>query len=424
MRKPARFSLLLPLFPVILLGVMARAVPPGTVTDEDNVKTYPLPDPLVCADGSAVKDEAAWRTKRRPELLRLFESEVYGKTLLGRPEAMKFVLREEKKEARAGRATRLRVGVLFEGKEDGRKMELLVYLPNKAAGPCPLIFGLNFSGNHTTTDETDIPLPVAPQETAAAAAAEADRGKQAAQWQYDLALSQGFAVATAHYGEIEKDELGHAKDGVRALGPEPGPGDWGSLGAWAWASSRAVDWAETEPRVDKKRIALLGFSRLGKAALWAGAQDERFAMVVSFQSGAGGAALSKRMFGETVENLNTRFPHWFCRNNSKYSKNEEALPVDQHELLALIAPRPLLVTTATEDLWSDPRGQFLAAQAATPVYRLLGGEGLAAETEPPPEKLVDSRLGYFKRTGRHDVTRAEWEAMLAFARRHLVAPKS
>ena len=187
---------------------------------------------------------------------------------------------------------------------------------------------------------------------------------------------------------------------------------------WAWALSRAVDYLETNPRVDSKRIAVLGFSRLGKTAMWAGAQDERIALVVSNASGAGGVALSKRIFGETVADLMNKFTRWFCPNFRQYAKNEAALPMDQHELAALIAPRPLLITSGTEDLWSDPKGEFLGGLGADPVYRLLGTDGLSQKEQPAPGQLVDSRIGYFLRVGRHDVTLEDWQAMLTYADRY------
>ena len=395
------------------------------ILDEAKVPPYTLPDPLVCLDGSRVTDARTWREKRRPELLRLFESEEYGKTLLGRPEAMRFVVRGEKKDALGGKATRLRVGVLFEGKEDGRQMELLVYLPNNAKGPVPVFLGLNFDGNYSTTDETDIPLPkhfavgLFANKLPDHVPTEAGRGIHKSMWQIELALDRGYGMATVGYGEIEPDMDGCWKQGPRGLGPEPGLKDWGSLGAWAWALSRAVDYLETNPKVDPKRIAVVGFSRLGKATLWAGAQDERFALVVSNASGGGGIALSKRIFGETVADLTNRPARWFCPNFKQYANNEPALPMDQHELAALIAPRPLLITSGTEDLWSDPKGEFLAGLGADPVYRLLGTDGLAQKEFPAPEHLVNSRIGYFLRTGKHNVTLTDWMAILAFADRHL-----
>ncbi len=394
-------------------------------TIESDVPAYTLPDPLVCRDGTKVDDARGWREKRRPELLRMFESEVYGRPLVGRPEKMRFVVREAIKDARGGRATRLRVGVLFEGREDGRQMELLVYLPNQVQGRVPVFLGLNFDGNYTTTTEPDLPLPkhwangLFYNKLKDNKPAESSRGINQHSWPYAYLLERGYGVATAAYGEVEPDMAGRWNDGPRGLGPEPGAGDWGSVGAWAWALSRAMDYLESNPRVDAKRVAVLGFSRLGKAAVWAAAQDERFAMCVSQQSGAGGVALSKRLFGETVENLTSRLGHWFAPNFARYATNEAVLPVDQHELVALIAPRPVLILSATTDLWSDPKGEFLGGLGATPVYRLLGTDGLAMQGWPAPSTLVDSTIGYFLRPGAHDVTLEDWQATMAYAEKHL-----
>lgn len=397
----------------------------GATTDEAKVPPYTLPNPLMCEDGTAVADRETWWNKRRPELLRLFENEVYGKTPIGRPEQLRFVVREELKQARGGKATRLRVAVLFEGTEEGRQMELLVYLPNQVAGPAPLFLGLNFDGNYTTTIEPDLPLPdhyamgLFSNRLKDNQPTESSRGIHQHLWPYAYALERGYAVATAAYGDVEPDADGRWREGPRGLGPEPGADDWGCIGGWAWALSRAMDYLETDERVDANRVALIGFSRLGKTALWAAAQDQRFAMVVSNQSGAGGAALSKRLFGEDVEHLTGPLGRWFAPNFRKYANNEAALPVDQHQLLALIAPRPVLITSATTDLWSDPKGEFLAGRAASPVFELLGTDGLTTREWPAPSKLIDSTLGYFLRPGAHDVTLEDWQAMIAFADKHL-----
>ena len=399
-----------------------------TITLESDVPTFILPEVLVCEDGTKVTNRSVWQDRRRPELLRMFEREVYGKTLLGRPEVLKFVLREQKPDARDGKATRLRVGVLFEGTEQGRQMELLVYLPNKVAGRVPLFLGLNFDGNYTITEETDIPVPrhfvkgLSPNRVTNNLATESSRGSLRALWQIDQVLDRGYGLVTAGYGEIEPDDHGNWRKGPRGLATQPGPEDWGTIGAWAWGLSRAMDYLETNPRVDSKRVALIGFSRLGKTALWCAAQDERFAMIVSNESGAGGAALSRRIFGETVENLATGLGHWFAPNFAQFIQRENYLSVDQHELIALLAPRPVLITSAQEDLWSDPKGEFLGGLHASPVYHLLGVEGVTTQEWPKPNELLNSRVGYFLRSGAHSVTAADWQAMLSFADKHLLVP--
>jgi hypothetical protein len=415
-------------FLALMTAVPLMALPPGTITDEAAVPPYTLPDPLLCADGSRVKDAATWEQKRRPETLRLLEDHIFGKTILALPPGHRWVVREEKKGARAGKATRLRVAQLLTGKEDGPQIEWLVYLPTAAPGPVPLFIGLNFEGNYVTTDEPDIPLPthwVANKKTTGITdnkAAEKARGSGTAQWHYDMALDAGFGVMTAAYCAIEPDFPEGINEGVHTFAPRQESGDWGAIGAWAWGMSRALDWALTEPRIDGKRIMAMGHSRLGKTALWAGAQDTRFALVISNDSGAGGAAPSRRLFGETVAVLNTNFPNWFCLNHRRYNGKESECPVDHHQLLALIAPRPLLVHSATLDLWADPKGEFLSTVAATPVYRLLGVEGMRESQWPAADQLIDSRIGYFLRTGVHDVTTADWQSYITFAKKHLARP--
>lgn len=385
-----------------------------------------LPDPLTSTGGEAITTARQWRQRRRPELLRLFENEVYGKPLVGRPKHLRFIVREEKRDARGGRATRLRMGVLFESRADGRQMELLITLPNDARGPVPVFLGLNFDGNYSTTDEPDLPLPAhwinGLFQTGSDHKARPDmRGRHRAMWPYDRILTRGYGIATAGYGEVEPDAPGCWRNGPRGLGPKPGAGDWGALGVWAWALSRAMDYLETNPRVDRKRVAIFGFSRLGKAAMWAGARDERFALVVSQNSGKGGVSLSKRLVGEPVAHLAGKdLGHWFAPRYARYADNEAGLPVDGHELAALIAPRPLLILSATEDAWSDPHGEFLGGQGADLVYRLLGTDGMTAREWPAPQTLVNSTVGYYLRPGGHNVTEEDWQATLDFADKHLV----
>jgi (4-O-methyl)-D-glucuronate---lignin esterase len=414
-----------PLFTAFLIMSAAIAAPPGANYDEGKIPAYALPDPLVCQDGSKVADAGTWRAKRRPELLRLFEKEVYGRTLLGRLAETTSRVLAEKKDARGGKATRREVAVLFTGKEDGPRMDLLIYLPNGATNAAPVFVGLNFNGNHATTNEPDVALARCwvPNDKKSGStnnrATEASRGAEASRWQIDYALDHGYAVATACYGDLDPDFDDGFKNGVHVLAPPKTPEDWGSIGAWAWGLSRALDYLETEPRINAKKAIVMGHSRLGKTSLWAGAQDERFALVISNDSGAGGAALSRRIFGETVADLNTSFPHWFCDNFLKYNGRESECPVDQHELIALVAPRPVLVNSATEDRWADPKGEFLSAVGADPVYRLLGAGGISQRDWPEPGKLLDSRIGYHLRVGPHDVTLDDWKAYVAFADKQL-----
>ena len=360
-------------------------------------------------------------------MLHLFESEIYGKTLLGKPKDLRFVVREEKQNAREGRATRLRVGILFEGTETGRQMELLVYLPNQVKGKVPLFLGLNFDGNFATTNETDIPLPshyvngLFKNRPADHKAHEDARGIHAYMFPYDEILERGYGFATACYGEVEPDVKNSWQQGPRGLTAQPGPHDWGAIGAWAWALSRAMDYLETNQRVDKKRVALFGFSRLGKTAMWAGAQDERFAMIISQNSGKGGVSLSKRLTGEPVKHLAQDLGHWFAPAYANYADNEAALSVDGHEMAALIAPRPLLILSGSDDKWSDPEGEFLGGFFANPVYHLLKTDGLMALQWPPPQTLINSTIGYYLRPGPHDVTLEDWQATLNFADTHLRA---
>jgi (4-O-methyl)-D-glucuronate---lignin esterase len=368
-------------------GALSQA-PPEANQDESKVPPYTLPDPLVLADGRKVSDARTWTRERRPELLRLFETHVYGRTPAGGPPP-RFEVVKTDPSALGGRATRKDIAIVFGDGAAARRTDLVVYVPNNARGPVPAFLGLNFQRN----DEI--------------------------KWPISTIVERGYAVASAFYQDLFPDRADGAADSVLTLFPaRQGAEAWGAIGVWAWALSRALDYLETDRAVDTKRVALIGHSRIGKAALWAGAQDPRFAMVISNESGCGGAALSKRIYGETVAAITKRFPHWFCESFARYADREAELPIDQHELLALIAPRPLYVASAVEDRWADPRGEFLGARGADPVYRLLGTEGLPARDLPAVDQPVHGTIGYHVRSGGHDLADYDWRQYIAFADRH------
>ena len=380
----------------------------GFVDDESAVAQVSLPDPLTFADGKPVRNVRQWEKKRRPELLALFEDQMYGSAPKG--VKVRTELLEEDGAALGGIATRKQIRAHY---ATGEYFDLLLYVPNGLSAPAPTFLGVNFFGNHTVCEDPMILLPDTLRWRRDFVLQE--RGAQSSRWPLKTILNQGFAVATFCCEDVCPD----CSEPMRARAAFDGC-TWGAIAAWAWGLSRALDCLEAEPSVDRSRVAVFGHSRMGKAAVWAGASDQRFAMVVSNASGCGGAALSKRRFGETVRRINTHFPHWFTRNCHYWNDNEAAMPFDQHELLALVAPRPLYIGSGSEDLWSDPRGEFLGLVGAGPVYRLYGFETFREDEMPGVgQASIRGVTGCHLRPGRHEITLQDWTRYLEFAKKFL-----
>jgi hypothetical protein len=391
-----------------------RTLPPDTNLDEQRVGPYTLPDPLIGEDGSPILSADEWAARRRPELVEAFSRSVYGRA----PEAVSVAVREAARNEHAlgGAATHLEIDLELDVRGGpSHPVALSLWTPN-AVSRAPVMLGLNYLGNHSVHAAPQIRLPRGwvPREPElghpAHEATDAARGAHREQWPLEAAVARGYAVATVYAGDLDPDFDDGFENGVHGLYRAPGAAhaadDWGSIAAWAFGLSRALDALEQLDRVDASRIAVLGHSRLGKAALWAGALDPRFAAVISNCSGHGGASLFRRQFGERLHHLTSRFPHWFAGNLRTYEHAESELPIDQHQLLSLIAPRPLFVGSAAEDLWADPCGESLSLSHAAPVYALFGSE-------------ARNRTAYHRRAGGHGLGHAEFLRYLDFADRWL-----
>lgn len=392
--------------------------------DETKIPAYRLPEILTCFNGDRVTSPAMWVNRRRGELLGKFKQLMYGEEP-PRPDAVHSRLLSEKTDALAGQAVRREYELEFAMNSGAvRRVTVLVYLPADKVRQrikVPAFLGLNFKGNHATTDEDGV------IETGLNSPSGVEsRGGQVGRWQFPEVLSRGYASITACYHDFFQDCLNGWDDSIYALFFTPDRMDearksFSAIGAWAWGLSRMLDLAESIPEIDKNRIAVHGHSRLGKTALWAGSLDRRFRMVCSNDSGCGGAALSRRLYGETLELMMTNEIglYWFVPELRRYASTPEKLPIDQHELLALIAPRPLAVHSATLDQWADPKGEFLSALQAGEVYRLFGGKGLGVDEQPAPDTPVSSDVSYLLRTGKHDQDAADWAHYLDLADRWL-----
>ena len=391
---------------------------------EAKVGQYTLPDPLVMASGEPVADADAWQAKRRPELLKIFEENQYGRAP-GRPAEMRFDVVEKGTPAFDGKAVRKQVTIHFGEGESSPTMDLLIYLPADAKGPVPLLLNISFTANNLTVDDPAVKTGRI-WDRDQHKRVPANAGRRFGVLPVLPTIERGFGIATFSYTDVDPDVAGAIEHGVRrqylADGEsEPAADEWGTIAAWAWGISRALDYFETDEQIDAARIAVTGVSRLGKTVMWAGASDPRIALVIASCSGEGGAALSRRNYGETIAHLvaPSRYPYQFAANYQKWAADPNQAPMDAHLLVALIAPRPLLLQTGDTDKWSDPTGEFLAAVAATPVYELLGEEGVEVATLPPAGQLVGGTLAFYMHDGGHGIVPSDWDVYLDFMEKHL-----
>lgn len=391
--------------------------------DESKTGTYTLPDALTLDDGKHVSDAKTWWNKRRPEIVKIFEEQQYG-VAPGRPEGESFEVVEKGASALCGKAIRKQITIHLSKDPTAPEIHLLEYIPADAKKPVPMFLSINFGAIQAAVDDPGItPQKVWDQKGETKNLPPAGRGFGRINVQ--AMLDAGIGVATFYYGDVDPDSLTGFANGIRAKYMKPGqtgeddraPDAWGSIAAWAWGMSRVEDYFETDPGVDAKRVAIHGVSRLGKTVTWAGAHDQRFAAVIASCGGEGGAALSHRDYGETIAHLTapSRYPYQFAANYAKWGGFPDKAPMDANMLLALIAPRPVLLQTGNTDFWSDPKGEFLSAVAAGPVYKLLGKQDLGTDVWPAAKHLIlTNGLSYYMHDGGHGMVPSDWDIYVEF----------
>lgn len=392
--------------------------------DESKVGTYTLADPLRLNNGKPVLSAKTWWTKRRPQIVKVFETQQYG-IAPDRPKEESFDV-VDNGSAFDGRALRRQVVISFSKDPSWPKIRLLIYLPAAAKKPVPMYFTISFAPNQCVTDDPAIiPGEIWNPRT---------HTKMMPPNRYCFfghlpvmrLLDAGFGVASFYYGDVDPDFAAGFQYGIRAHYLKPGqteraPDAWGTIAAWAWGMSRVEDYFETDSQIDARRVAIQGVSRLGKTVMWAGAHDQRFAAVIASCSGEGGAALSHRDYGETIALLTapSRYPYQFAENYASWGGFPDRAPMDANMLIALIAPRPLLLQTGSSDSWSDPKGEFLAEVAAGPVYKLLGKDPLDTNVWPAPKVPILHDLAYYMHDGGHGMVPSDWDIYLEFLKMHL-----
>jgi hypothetical protein len=392
---------------------------------EANVGEYTLPDALKLSSGAAVSTVDDWQTKRRPEIVKLFEENEYGRAPAN-PKAMRFEVVEQGTPCFDGKAIRKQIAIRLGEDKESPVLDLLVYLPADAATtPAPLLVNINFMPNNLAVDDPAVKVGrVWDREQKKRVPAEGPA--RFGRLRVLPTIERGYGLATFNYADVDPDAPGAIAAGVRQQylptgTSAPADDEWGTIAAWAWGISRVVDYCESDPQIDAKRVAITGVSRLGKTVMWAGAHDPRIALVIASCSGEGGAALSRRNYGETIAHLvePTRYPYQFAPNYAKWGADPKSAPMDANLLVALVAPRPLLLQTGSGDKWSDAKGEFLAAVAATPVYELLGATGVEETELPPAGKRVGGTLSYYMHDGGHGLVPTDWDVYLEFMDEHL-----
>jgi hypothetical protein len=392
--------------------------------DEAKIGAYVLPDALVLANGHPVRDTKTWWARRRPEIVTMFETQQYGRAP-GRPADESFEVFDAGTPALHGKAIRKQVRIWLSKDKAGPSIQLLIYLPTDVKKPAPMLLSINFGALQDAVDVAQI-KPETVWDAKTNSRVLPKDGRRFGRLDIEPTLDAGIGVATFYYGDVDPDYPEGFSNGIRARYLKAGeteraPDAWGSISAWAWGMSRVEDYFETDKDIDARRVAIHGISRLGKTVMWAGAHDQRFAAVIASCSGEGGAALSHRNYGETIAHLTaaSRYPYQFAANYANYAGFPDKAPMDANLLIALIAPRPLLLQTGSTDNWSDPKGEFLAEVAAGPVYRLLGKKDLGTDVWPHANQLILHDLSYYMHEGGHGMVASDWNIYLEFLKTYL-----